>query len=66
MAEKYIAKSSSWFDEGTEVILIDYLYTSPADSGEDMGVFEGLRNGKRIQEICKYSEFEVVVESSLE
>lgn len=66
MAEKYIAKSLSRFDEGTEVTFIDYLYTSPAEGGEDVGLFEGLRNGNRVQEICKYSEFEVVVESSLE
>jgi hypothetical protein len=66
MSEKYIAKSFSKFDAGTEVKLLDYLYTSPADSDNDVGLFEGNRNGNLVKEICAYSEFEVIVESSLE
>lgn len=66
MSEKYIARKESKFDAGVEVKLLDYLYTSPADSDNDVGLFEGLRNGNFVKEICAYSEFEVVVESSLE
>lgn len=66
MNNRYIAKKESKFDAGVEVKLLDYLYTSPADSDNDVGLFEGLRNGNLVKEICAYKEFEVVVESSLE
>jgi hypothetical protein len=66
VSEKYIATNKSKFDAGVEVKLIDYLYTSPADSDNDVGLFEGVRNGNLVKEICSYKEFEVIVESSLE
>ena len=66
MSDKYIATNKSKFDVGVEVKLIDYLYTSPADSDNDVGLFEGVRNGNLVKEICSYKEFEVIVESSLD
>jgi len=66
VSDKYIATNKSKFDAGVEVKLIDYLYTSPADSDNDVGLFEGVRNGNLVKEICSYKEFEVIVESSLD
>lgn len=50
---KYISKGE-WFDEGTEVKLIDDY----RPEGWDSGLFEGFRNGVLDQEVCTFDEFE--------
>lgn len=64
---KYIAKPDTWFDDGTEAKLIEYLYTSSKQwidgeeyPGCDCGLFEGICEGKIDQEICGYDEFEII------
>ena len=54
---KYIAKPGTWFDVGTEAILIDD-YRPEGKLLNDSGLFCGLRNGKEDEEICPFSEFE--------
>lgn len=58
---KYIAKPDEWFDEGTEVKLIDDYRSSSAmyfgGASMNAGLFEGLRDGKVDQEVCSFDEF---------
>jgi hypothetical protein len=61
----YIAKPNTWFKEGTEVRLIEYLTVDK--DGLQYGVFEGLReklNGEivRDSEVCSYDEFNIIEE----
>ena len=51
---KYIAKANTWFDEGTEVRLIDRY-------SEEFGLFIGMKDGKEDEEVCRFDEFEEVV-----
>ena len=62
---KYIAKPRTWFMEGTEVRLIEYLTVDK--DGLQYGVFEGLRekiDGEivRDSEVCSYEEFNIIDE----
>ncbi len=61
---KYISKPGEWFDEGTEVKLIDdYRTGNPGDKHYwNAGLFEGIHEGKLDQEICPFDEFEVIEE----
>jgi hypothetical protein len=57
---RYIAKSDTWFDVGTECeLLADYRPQAT------FGLFRGLRTTKLVErhedeEICSFDEFEVV------
>lgn len=42
----------TWFDEGTEVELVDDYRPDLAS-----GLFRGLRHGQRDEEICRFDEF---------
>ena len=52
--KRYIAKSHSWFDEGTEADLID-------DYRPDVqaGVFYGMKNGHLTYQTCNFDEFKI-------
>ncbi len=51
----YTTKPNTWFDEGTQAILIDdYRYYNV-----DIGLFEGLKDGKPDEEICSFDEFKI-------
>ena len=56
---RYISKGE-WFDEGTIAILlgaeVDY------EDGDKSGLFKGLRNDCIDEEICFFSEFEIIEE----
>lgn len=53
---RYIAKPDTWFDAGTDVTLIDDF----SDHGWMIGLFGGLRHGRRDEEVCRFEEFEVI------
>lgn len=60
---KYIALPDTWFDEGTEVKLIDDYRNNDAmffNRSLDAGLFEGLVDGCLDQEVCPFDEFELV------
>lgn len=65
---KYIAKPNTWFKEGTEVRLIEYLICDK--DGIKYGTFEGVRDGVndgvsdgvRESEVCSYDEFNIIDE----
>lgn len=50
---RYIARPGTWFDEGTEVELIDDY----REDGLDAGLFRGEHLGKLDEEICSFNEF---------
>lgn len=54
---KFKAKSDCWFDEGSEAILeCDY-------SGKEVfGLFSGIRFGKQDEEVCRFDEFEEIID----
>lgn len=53
----YRAKPNTWFDEGTEVKLVDdYRPKLPC------GLFCGLQDGKLDEEICSFNEFKIIEE----
>jgi hypothetical protein len=54
---KYISRHDEWFDEGTEVKLIDDYR---GHRGLNSGLFEGLRDGRLDQEVCCFDEFDVI------
>lgn len=54
---KYIAKIDTWYDQGTEVELLDDFRPLV-----DSGIFCGYRKGKLDEEICSFGEFEIVEE----
>ena len=57
---KYISKGE-WFDEGTEVVLIDDYRINPLPNlRRNAGLFEGYRNGHPDQEVCTFDEFDVI------
>ena len=55
---KYIAKKDTWFDERTEVKLIDDYREE--DPKWNFGLFEGMRGGKIDEETCPFDEFYLV------
>jgi hypothetical protein len=56
---KYIALPGTWFDAGTEAILLADCRQS--DTGLiGVGLFEGIHNGKPDQEMCGFDEFEEI------
>lgn len=65
---KYVAKPDEWFDEGTEVKLIDdYRADSSMYFGGpsmNAGLFEGLKDGKVDQEVCSFDEFDIIEDES--
>ena len=75
MEKKYIAKNNTWFDEGSEAVLIEYMHNA---GGEAFGNFEGTytvrdtdydkywhQKGHKVgdnvvmREVCSYNEFEI-------
>ena len=48
----YIAKPDTWFDVGTDAILIDD-YRPQIDSG----LFRGIKDGHPDEEVCGFDEF---------
>ena len=64
--KKYIAKPNTWFKEGTEVKLIEYLHVD--GNGNKYGLFEGIhidnnKNDTISTEVCAYDEFEIITSS---
>jgi hypothetical protein len=60
---KYISRKDEWFDEGTEVKLIDDYRDNDAmfyNRGLNSGLFEGLKDGKLDQEVCCFDEFDII------
>jgi hypothetical protein len=61
---RYIAKANTWFDEGTEAVLLGEAWTAYEDfelkRSVAVGLFEGFRNGKLDQEVCPVTEFDCV------
>ena len=51
--KKYIAKSDTWFDEGTEAKLLGELIN-------EVGLFRGIHNGEEDEELCPLEEFNVI------
>ena len=53
---KYIS-DGTWFDKGTEAILIDdYSLENPKYT---FGLFFGVKDGKPDEEVCQFEEFEI-------
>lgn len=59
---KYKVKPDTWFDEGTEVKLIDDYRDAKFPNGafSDCGLFRGYKNGELDEEICPFDEFEIM------
>ena len=56
---KYISKGE-WFDKGTEAKLIDdYGYNEQFNN--QIGLFEGIHDGKLDEEECEVKEFEMIL-----
>lgn len=55
--KKFIAKPDTWFDEGTEAILL-------AQYAPDClaGLFSGIKDGHPDEEGCGFDEFEIIEE----
>ena len=58
--KKYIAKPDTWFDAGTKAKLL----TDFGPQWPDLGLFEGLRDGKPDEEDCRFDEFDILEEES--
>jgi hypothetical protein len=64
---KYIAKPDTWFDEGTEVKLLNN-FGECLRKGKDYsdmiktewGLFEGLVDGESDEETCDFLEFDII------
>ncbi len=61
---RFIAKPDTWFDEGSEVKLVDD-YRNPSgvtrfNPLDESGLFEGFRLGRIDQEICLFEEFDIL------
>lgn len=58
----YIAKPNTWFNEGTEAQLMEYLHID--GDGVKYGLFEGFkdREGKTMKEaeVCSYEDFDII------
>lgn len=48
----YFAKPDTWFDAGTEAVVI-------AEISERAALFAGMRNGAPDEEACLFDEFEI-------
>lgn len=63
---RFISKKDEWFDENTEVKLICLTGTgrlnSPNGPRWASGLFKGHRNGGLDEEVCCFSEFDIVTE----
>lgn len=63
--KRYRAKPNTWFDEGTEVEILDVL-SSIWDDLDGVYIMTvcavGLKNGKLDEEICMMDEFEEINE----
>lgn len=62
--KKYIAKPNTWFKQGSEAKLIEYLHVD--GDGNKYGLFEGIKiniDGSDIisTEVCAYDEFEIII-----
>ena len=59
---KYIAKPNTWFDEGTEVEIMEGPWDSTDIDGNyiGFGLFVGFRNGSLDEESCGLDEFDIV------
>ena len=64
--KKYIAKPNTWFDEGTEITIIDdynqELWNAEFNCWSAHVLASGLKNGKYDEEMCCMYEFEVIDE----
>lgn len=54
---KYISRGD-WFDKGTEAKLLIDLRPKM-----DVGVFEGIKDGKEDEETCPFDEFDIIEET---
>jgi hypothetical protein len=59
---KYIAKPNTWFDEGTEIELVDDYGKDKRCPMPGVGLFCGLKNGHLDEEVCTFDEFETTNE----
>jgi len=63
--KKFISKGE-WFDKGTEAKLIcQYLWKYGTNGGKDesdvdVGIFEGIKDGKLDEEDCHFNEFDIM------
>jgi hypothetical protein len=55
---RYVAREGSWFDAGTEALLICEVV--PGQSA----LFRGVRHGRPDDEVCGLDEFEKLVDAS--
>ena len=56
---RFVAKADTWFDEATEAHLIGKPWG-------DAALFEGIKDGKRDEEVCALDEFFVSGEREAE
>jgi hypothetical protein len=62
---KYISKGE-WFDKGTEAkLLFQYIWRRGTNNGkdegtDDVGLFEGIKDGKLDEEGCGFDEFDII------
>ena len=61
---RFIAKKDTWFDEGTEAVLLGESWVGFADPAltirADAGLFAGIRDGKPDEEVCGLDEFDII------
>jgi len=60
---KYVSRANEWFDEGTEVKLIDDYRNNDAmfyNRELNSGLFEGLKDNVFDQEVCCFDEFDII------
>lgn len=64
---RFISKKDEWYDENTEARLICLTGTgrlgSPSGPRSVGGLFQGYRDGGFDQEVCSFTEFEIVDEA---
>lgn len=64
---RFISKSDEWFDENTEAVLICLTGTgrigTPSGPRAASGLFKGWKDGSLDEEVCCFTEFEIVEES---
>ena len=58
---RYFAKKDTWFDEGTEAVLIDD-YQKNHHPVWRAGLFKGFVDGELDEEVCNFEEFDIVEE----
>lgn len=57
---RYIAKFNTWFDEGTEVLVISD-YRHPSNPLCNIALFFGLHKGVISKRVCNFDDFEIIV-----